>query len=278
MTRGRRFAWVMAYAVVTFLAFPHPLADRTLDLGVAFGWLSPALLILALRDLGPAAAARWGFLASWLAHTAVLHWIYVVTVVYGHAPPVVGLLAPALLAVYIGLFGALFGTGLGFLAQRGAASPLAIAVLWTALDHLRSFALTGFPWATLGYAQHLNPWLLPWSAWGGVYALSFWTALGGAAGAACLARPPDPAARRPPGPWLALAAVALAHAVFALAPSPESGARDSVRVAVLQGNIDQGVKWSRSWVERTFAIYERLTREAAARRSRRSARPNCDST
>jgi apolipoprotein N-acyltransferase len=35
-------------------------------------------------------------------------------------------------------------------------------------------------------------------------------------------------------------------------------------VAVLQGNIDQGVKWSRDWAERTLAIYEDLTRAAAA--------------
>jgi apolipoprotein N-acyltransferase len=37
-----------------------------------------------------------------------------------------------------------------------------------------------------------------------------------------------------------------------------------VRVGVLQGNIDQAVKWSPSWAERTLAIYEDLTRRAAA--------------
>jgi apolipoprotein N-acyltransferase len=35
-------------------------------------------------------------------------------------------------------------------------------------------------------------------------------------------------------------------------------------VAVLQGNIDQGVKWSREWFEATLAAYEDLTRAAAA--------------
>jgi apolipoprotein N-acyltransferase len=37
-----------------------------------------------------------------------------------------------------------------------------------------------------------------------------------------------------------------------------------VRVAVLQGNIDQGVKWSPAWADRTLAIYEELTRRAVA--------------
>ncbi|NNL67404.1 MAG: apolipoprotein N-acyltransferase, partial [Myxococcales bacterium] len=39
---------------------------------------------------------------------------------------------------------------------------------------------------------------------------------------------------------------------------------ETVRIAVAQGNIDQGVKWSREWADRTLEIYERLTREAAA--------------
>jgi apolipoprotein N-acyltransferase len=250
----------VGYALVTFLAFPHPVAGGIVDLGWALGWASPAALILGLRGLDPRMAARWGFAASLLAHTAVLHWIYVVTVFYGNAPPPVGLVAPVLLAIYIALFGALFGAAHAALVRRGLASPWAAALLWTALDHLRSFALTGFPWATLGYSQHENPWLLPLASYGGVYVLSFVVALGGAALAACA----DPAARRRRGAGLALVGVVVAHGLGALAPNPEAAPdRETVRVAVLQGNIEQGVKWSRSWSERTLEIYERMSREAA---------------
>jgi apolipoprotein N-acyltransferase len=57
--------------------------------------------------------------------------------------------------------------------------------------------------------------------------------------------------------------VLLAHGLGALAPDPEAAEeRETVRVGVLQGNIDQGVKWSRAWSERTLSIYERLSREA----------------
>jgi apolipoprotein N-acyltransferase len=260
VTRARRSAWLAAYAVVTFLAFPQPVGDGVLDLGWLLGWLAPALLILGLRGLAPRAAAGWGFAGSLLAHSLVLHWIFVVTVVYGHAPAVVGVLAPVLLASYIAAFGALFGAGHAALAGRGLASPFATAALWTALDHLRSFALTGFPWATLGYAQHESPWLLPLASFGGVYALSFVSALGGAALAACA----DPEARRGRAVRAAFGVVALAHLAGALAPDPEADAgRETVRVAVLQGNIDQGVKWSRAAAERTLRTYEAQTRAAA---------------
>ena len=42
-------------------------------------------------------AARIGFAAALAAHGAILHWIYVVTVVYGHAPVLVGVLAVPLM-------------------------------------------------------------------------------------------------------------------------------------------------------------------------------------
>ena len=264
MSAGRRRLLVAAYAATTFLAFPHPIGGRVLDLGAVTAWLGPALLVLALEDLEPRRAGRWGFAAGLAAHTAILHWIYVVTVRYGGAPAVVGLLAPVALAAYIAAFVAAFSAGFAWLARRGLASAFAAAALWTALEHLRCFALSGFPWALLGYAQHLNPALLALAPWTGVLGLSFATVLGGAAlargGRAVLA------GRRPPADtWLAAAAIGVALLGGALAgggqPAPEA---PSLRVAVIQGNIDQGIKWSPDWAQRTLGIYEQLSRQAVA--------------
>ena len=51
------------YAVATFLAFPHPLGDFVLDLGLVMAWASPLLLLLAIRGLAPGRAAWGAFLA-----------------------------------------------------------------------------------------------------------------------------------------------------------------------------------------------------------------------
>ncbi len=260
---ARRLALLGGYAVVTFLSFPHPVGERVLDLGLPLAWLGPALLWLGLDGLAPRRAARLGFAAGLAAHAAILHWIYVVTVVYGHAPPVVGVVAPVALASYIAGFSALFAAGMALLGRAGAASPLAAAVLWTCLDHLRSFLLSGFPWATLGYAQHLNPALLGIAPFTGVYGLSFVTVLAGAAAADLVRR-----RRLGRGAALALAIVLAAHAIgLATRTDPDAGA-GRIRVAVLQGNIDQGVKWDPAWFERTLGIYEELARRAAARGAR----------
>jgi len=298
------------YAVATFLAFPQPLealgggsweglwrgpgdgvSQGVWDGGLLFAWLAPAALVVGLRGLPPGRAALLGFVAGLAAHAAVLHWIYVVTVTYGHAPPAVGVVAPLGLAAYVALFPAAFGAGAAWLgsggrgvgavgavsAVSGVAGPFVLAALWTALDHLRSVFLTGFPWATLGYALHRDAPLLTLSAWTGVYGLSFVAVLGGAALAELACRPAGGLGGRlggrrpvPRRAWVALAVVGLLHALGAgirlAEPAPEdAGPGASVRVAVLQGNIDQGVKWSPAWAERTLAIYEDLTRRAADR-------------
>jgi apolipoprotein N-acyltransferase len=176
-----RGGWSLAAAAALFAAFPHPLGGRVVDGGLLFAWIAPALFVHALRGLAPRRATLWGFLIHWAAYSAILHWIYVVTVRYGHAHPSIGLIAPIALATYIAAFGGIFGWSHAWLAQRGLASPWSAAAAWAALDHLRSFALSGFPWAELGYAQHQNEALRGLASFTAVYGLSFASALGGVA-------------------------------------------------------------------------------------------------
>jgi apolipoprotein N-acyltransferase len=267
VTRARA-AWLAAHAGLTFLAFPHPVGERVLDLGTPLAFLAPAALWLGIAGLAPRAALRAGFAAGLAAHGLVLHWIYVVTVTYGHAWPPVGVVAVLLLASYVAAFTALLAGASAWLEARRAAGPFVLAALWVALDHLRSFALTGFPWATLGYALHADRPLRALAPYAGVYALSFAAALGGASLAA-LARGRRRAA------LAGAAALAALHALGAgmlEAEAPRAG-EERVAVAVLQGNIDQGRKWSPAASEETLRIYEDLTRRAAARGARVVAWP-----
>jgi apolipoprotein N-acyltransferase len=259
-----RLAWLAGYAAATFLAFPHPVGAVVVDLGAWVAWLAPACLVLGLRGLAPRRAAAAGFAASWLAHSAILHWIWIVTVVYGHAHPVAGLVGPLGLGAYVAAFTAGFAAMAAIWDRRGLAGPLALAALWTALDHLRSFALSGFPWATLGYTQHGNPALLGLAPFTGVYGLSFATALAGISAARAAADWRGGARISRPAWTGALAAASLAVAGGAAALGTPPDRADTVRVAVLQGNVDQGVKWSSEWYARTLERYVQLTREAAA--------------
>jgi apolipoprotein N-acyltransferase len=261
--------WLLGgYAVATFFSFPHPIAGHVVDLGLLLAWFGPALLLLGVDGLAPLRAMCLAFAAALVANAGIVHWAYVVTVTYGHAPAIAGVAGSIGLGSYVALFTALFAGGAAWLARRRADSPFVLAALWTVGDHLRSFALSGFPWATLGYAQHANPPLLALAPFTGVYGLSFVTVLGGAALAAALrarrlGRAPGPS------PLFAFAVVLAIHAAGALVSGGDDESEAGrVRLAVLQGNIDQGVKWSPEWAVRTLDIYEELTRRAAARGAR----------
>ncbi len=261
MSGAARAGLGLAYAAATVGAFPHPLSGHVVDGGLVLAWIAPALLLAAVRGLAPGRAAALGFAAGVAAYAGVLHWIYVVTVVYGHAPPAVGVVAPVLLATYIAAFSAAFAAGAAWFWRRATAGPLLMAAWWTALDHARSAALTGFPWATLGYALHGDAPLRGLASVTGVYGLSFAAVAGSAALLAAL----WPAAGFG-GRWAAATALGVVVALHglgaALAPPADPGG-PRVRIAVVQGNIEQGVKWSPDWAERTLAIYESLTRRAA---------------
>lgn len=256
----RRCLLLAGYAIATFFSFPHPIAGRVVDIGFAVAWFGPALLLLGISGLGPLRAAKWAFVASLFAHAAIVHWFYVVTVVYGHAPAIVGVLAPFGIAAYIAASTALFAAGLAALARAGLGSAWTSALLFTALDHARSFVLTGFPWATLGYAQHENSALLALAPFTGVYGLSFVTVLGGAALADLVRR-----GWKARSAIAALVVVALVLAVGAsTSGAPDESDLPQVRIAVLQGNVDQGQKWDVDLAALILEEYARLARAAAA--------------
>lgn len=261
MTVPRHAGAAAGYVVATALSFPYFVRGQPLDLGSLVSWFSPALLLLAIRGLGPRAAALRGLWLGLFAHAVVLHWVYVVTVHYGHAAPVLGVLSCLGLALYPAVFTAAFAGLTSWLERYEVRSVFVLAALWAALDYAKSWFLTGFPWATLGYAQHENTWLTGLASLTGVYGLSFGVALAGAGVARAWQ------ARRPtPEVWAALGVVAALHVLGVLA-RPEPIAEDAlhVRVAAIQGNVDQGEKWSPERFERTLRDYERGTREASRR-------------
>jgi apolipoprotein N-acyltransferase len=256
---------VLLHAAVFWCSFPQLVGGVAFDAGWLFAWWVPTTLLLLCDRLPVRRAALLGGFAGWLANTLLLYWIYVAAVRYGHAHPVLGVASVALLGCYGAIFSALFGAAVSWLPGRRASTPLVIAALWVCLDWLRTVLLTGFPWGTLGYALHEDAFARAWVPFVGVYGLSFVGALAGTALRDLLF--PDASGRRHLGRGLVwLGAVALLHAGGALLrPNlPEQGG-DSLRVGVVQGNIDQGQKWDAGRLEETLAVYLEGSREAVRR-------------
>jgi apolipoprotein N-acyltransferase len=217
-----------------------------------------AVLIHYWVAASPAAAARCGFAFGLGLFGAGLSWIYVSLHDIGGMPAPLAALATFLLCAFI----ALLPAGAGWLQARIPVHPalracLLIPASWTLFEWIRSWILTGFPWLSLGYAAVGWP-LQGFAPVGGVFFLSFLTA--SLAGTVWLL------ARRAPGPltWIALLVAvpvvgeALRHGTWSTphgAPFP---------VALLQGNIEQSLKFDPRRYARTLETYARLAEESRA--------------
>lgn len=258
-TRPRKGALVL-YAALTLFSFPHELpGGLVFDLGALLVWFGPAALIVGIEGLTPGRAARAVFLASLAAHVGLFYWFFVVTVTYGGMSAWLGVLSPLVPSLYVSLFGALFAWTW---TRYGAASPLPIgvgALCWVAIDWTRGHFLGGFPWATLGYALHQDAALVAWTRWAGVYALSFFAvAVGIALGRVWLKR--DATSIR--GLAWTLAGVMVAHGLGFWSPQADFDSSVTVRIAAVQGNIDQGLKWDDQRREQILDSYLRLSTTA----------------
>jgi apolipoprotein N-acyltransferase len=248
----------LATALLAIASFPP------LDLGLlAYVALVPLLA-------APGAAAR-PFLAGWLAGTiasaGICWWVVYAMTHYGGIPWLVAGPLVLLMAAAMGLFWGVFAWARALLRRRLPAVPdlLVAPALWTALEYGRAVLPDiAFPWALLGHTQYNALHLIQAADLFGVWGVSFLVVLVNAAVAAALGRAGGGARAR-------LAPAALAAALLAAAwgygawrlDQPELGR--TVRVAVVQGDIPQDVKWDPAFKEETFRVHEALTREAAAR-------------
>ncbi|WP_346797504.1 apolipoprotein N-acyltransferase [Halomonas sp. Bachu 37] len=215
-------------------------------------WLGPVaagLMYLGLHRLSPAQAALKGWCYGLGLFATGASWVYVSIHDYGYTGVPLALFLTALFVSVLSLFFA--ATLWGY---RKVAGPrlavVSFAGAWVLGEVLRTYLFTGFPWLLLGTGQVDSP-LAAWAPIGGVYLLSLLVALSGALGVAFLSRR-----------WLALVPLALIWLVpLALPQHWTSPTGEPVRVALLQGNLPQLIKWTPEGQRIAANTYSELTRE-----------------
>jgi apolipoprotein N-acyltransferase len=169
-------------------------------------------------------------------------------------------------AAYLALYWATFCALLSRISLgSGGLFVVVSASLWVSLELLRTYLFTGFPWNLLGYSQWRNVPLIQLAAITGVYGVSFVVVAVNAALWRALERGHD--WRRGAGA-LGAAALIVALALASGWLPPRDGASPSVQIALVQGSIDQGVKWQPAYQDATLEVYRDLTLEAAGRGAR----------
>lgn len=151
------------------------------------------------------------------------------------------------LSVGLGLFPALaiFATWLS--GRRGAARVLVLAAAWLAVEWLRSWILTGFPWNLLGSAWVFSDAMSQLAALTGVWGLSLITILAAAAPATAGEGPQRGTAQRWGFTGVTLLVLALTwfsgHLRLAAAPAAGSDTVPGITLRLVQPSIEQSLKW-----------------------------------
>ncbi len=217
-------------------------------------WIALVPLLVALRNLSSKKGFVVGFCSGIAHYLTLLYWLAYTMKTYGHLPyyvciPVLFLLS-AYMAIYIGIFSTML--------TRICATPLSCLfitpLLWVSLEYIRSFLFTGFPWELMGYSQFSTLPVIQIADILGVYGVSFCIALSNAVIFLLylFLTKLDWHTERV-GKGLAAGSILILILISGLVWSygewriqsinKQTSDAPSVRISIVQGNIDQAIKW-----------------------------------
>ncbi len=244
--------WSATSGVLLFLSFPK--------YGSGFlAWIALIPLFWAMKDVTTIRQGLLlGFITGLVCHVGLIYWIVYVVVNYGYLPIYLGIILMLLLACYLSLYTAVFAAGIVFFRQK-IPQYFAAPVLWICLEYCKSYLLTGFPWENLGYSQYLNQYLIQFADISGVFGLSFLIVLVNATFFAIIAE------KSKKKFVLATVVIFIIAGVliygFHISMQIDKGLQneEGLEVLLIQGNIDQSIKWNESFQKETVNIYEHLS-------------------
>ncbi|MEZ6130267.1 MAG: apolipoprotein N-acyltransferase [Planctomycetaceae bacterium] len=240
----------------------------------ALAWVAlvPLCLLLRVRLL-PKHSYSVITLCGFVWAVATLQWMRL-----GHVTMYGALLA---LSVYLALYLPVFvAIGRVLVAHRWPVW-LAVPVIWTALEFVRAYLLTGFSWYYLGHTQYRWTSLVQIADLAGAYGVSFLVALGSASLAALISPRmlvrlklaeskgdlwPVSQRSRITGVSLTIGLVAAACVYGVVRMQPVDKAIDGPVVAIVQGNFTPELKHDPNQWVRMVNDHDLLTRRAATLR------------
>jgi apolipoprotein N-acyltransferase len=249
--------WALVSGLLLFCSFPK------FGTGL-IAWVALVPLFFSLEKVKPAEGFRIGFLAGLVAHTGIFYWIVAVIVQYSYLPPYFGVTAMLFLASYLSLYTACFAALVVYFQKRGLPLIFSAPILWTLLEYAKSHLFTGFPWENLAYSQYLQHRLIQVADVTGMYGITFlivmvnvffyrWLSSGS------LYQFPWKQA----GGVSLLFLLILGYGQYRIGHIDESIKKaESIEIAIIQGNIDQNIKWDSAYQTKTLEIYSSLSREA----------------
>jgi apolipoprotein N-acyltransferase len=251
-------------AVISGLALAA--AFPKLDLGV-LAWIAFIPLLYATADLTPRQVFAYAWLQGLVCYVGSVYWIVITLHNFTNMAVALAVLPMLLLSAILALYTAV-AFGVSYYVTGRLRIPLVITlpVAWTGIEWVRTYFPIGFPWNLLGYAAYQNLALIQFAEFTGVYGISALIML---ANVVVYAVASQTVPRRPQAWSLgALTGLMIAAWVFGevrlgnLSRTPAAG---SLKVAMVQGNIPQSLKWDPNFLASSFNVYLDQSVQAAKR-------------
>jgi apolipoprotein N-acyltransferase len=254
-----RRGWLaIASGILIALSFPNP--------SLSFlAWVALIPLLIALEESSPRTAFRVGLTCGIVAYASILYWLNIVFTQYGRLPWSLSIPVYLLLVLWLAMFYGL-STSIARLGElAGIKTAFTLPVAWVAFDFIRSFLFSGFAWAMLGHSQFRTLPLIQIADLAGVYGITLLIVLANIVLHRALRAVSGAGVPYPVKSALILLLLLIGTLFYGFNRLNGSDMPTSkpLRVALIQGNIPQDVKWSPAFREHTLNTYERLTRDAS---------------
>jgi len=221
--------------------------------------IAPAGLIALWLGASPKRAFWRGFLFGVGLFGAGVYWVFISIHVIGEVPTLLSGFITAGMVAILALYPALVGYTVNHYFPRDTTTKLVCAypAIWVLSEWFRSFLFTGFPWLFLGYSQTSSP-LKGFAAIFSVYGVSLAIMLTSALIVNSVIRYKDKDYRSFYFSLFAVMTIWIAGGLLSLIQwtRPEG---KPVSVALVQGNIEQSIKWSPEHLQLSIDTYTQLT-------------------
>ncbi len=253
------YFWAALSGALLVLSFPRvnlwPLA-----------WFFLVPLLLCTRGKQGKDAFLLGAFAGVIGYLGLIYWVIVAVHRYGNIPLPLAIPILLLLVLYLSLYWGVFAFFVSFAKEKGEwILLLAFPAFWVGLEFLRSFLLSGFPWALVGYSQYLNTAFVQIADITGVYGVSFLLILVNTLLFLWIVCWMERKRKPLLGTIFTMAVVAITFAYGYWKINAPLKTEKGLIVGVAQGNIAQDVKWDNAFQNKTVAIYRGLSLELKER-------------
>ncbi len=260
-----KLSWVLTFLFGALVPFSFAPFNTTSSFFSYFIFFPLSLFIFQLLNIS---SAKEAFFKGWLFGVGFfsvgVSWLYVAIHDFGGAHWSLAGILTAIFIIAIVIFYAFFSWTVykirekfkqratvqpSFFAQYGLIL-FYIPVLWVFFEWLRSWLLTGFPWLLIGYPAIETP-LSAYAPIIGIYGLSLLVIF-----ISCLLN----ARIKPVYSVVSIALLMIMGAFLGKIQWSEAQGKP-LKVALIQGNVQQSVKWDRYQLEKTKQLYVALSQQ-----------------